>query len=149
MRILKIIIFSLIVVAAGVQLIPAATNKLEVVKEKDFNVIYETSSNIKSLLIQSCYDCHSNVTNYPWYSKLQPVRMLMDHHIEAGKEELNFSAFGNYSDRKKRNKIEAIINQIEAGKMPISSYVAIQSEAKLNNQERSELLKFLRQLKKK
>lgn len=149
MKIKRAIVSTTIVIVVGIQFIPAANNNIKTEKEKGFNVIYETPLNIKNILVQSCYDCHSNSTNYPWYSKLQPIRMIMDSHIQEGKGELNFSSFGNYSDRIKRNKIESIINEIKANKMPLSSYKAMHPEAEISSQKKTDLLAFFKQLKSK
>lgn len=142
MKIKRVIVSTAIVIVAGIQFIPATNNNIKTVEEKDFNVIYETPTDIKTMLIQNCYDCHSNSTNYPWYSKIQPFRMIMDNHVKEGKNELNLSSFGEYSNRKRRNRIESIINEIEADKMPLSSYKLMHFEAKLSLQEKNDLLGF-------
>jgi hypothetical protein len=73
-------------------------------------------------LQNSCFDCHSNSINYPWYSFVQPVRMFLDSHINEGKENLNFSEYGTYSRRKQRSKLDRIIKQIQSDEMPLASY---------------------------
>lgn len=149
MKIKKVIVSTVIVIVVGIQFIPATDNNIETAKEKDFSVIYDTPKNIKITLGQSCYDCHSNSTNYPWYSKIQPIRMIMDSHVEEGKNQLNFSLFGDYSERVRRNKIESIINEIEADRMPLGSYKFMHPEAQISSQEKTDLFKFLKQLKSK
>ena len=100
-----------------------------------------------NILKKSCYDCHSNNTNYPWYSYIQPIRLMMDHHVEEGKEELNFSEFGNYSERRKRNKLRSITEQIEKRKMPLLSYLWLHSEATINQSQIDSILSFLNEVK--
>jgi len=72
---------------------------------------------------------------------------MMDHHVEEGMKELNFSEFGNYSERRKRNKLRAISYQIENGKMPLSSYLWLHSDANLSNEEKKILMEFISSLK--
>ena len=83
----------------------------------DFTKTYNVPKNIEIILRTSCYDCHSNNTNYPWYSSIQPIRMFMDNHIREGKENLNFSEWGNYSKSKKKNKLDRIEKEIKCKEM--------------------------------
>ena len=46
---------------------------------------------VSGILKSSCYDCHTNQTNYPWYNQVAPVSWWLADHIEEGKEHLNFS----------------------------------------------------------
>ena len=70
---------------------------IKVEKNESSDLSYEISNNypvsneLSQLLKVSCYDCHSNNTNYPWYSKIQPVAWWLDHHVQDGKKHLNFS----------------------------------------------------------
>ena len=40
---------------------------------------------------QSCADCHSNLTTWPWYSNVAPVSWLVQDHVDEGRTELNLS----------------------------------------------------------
>src|SRR5258705_5492396 len=71
------------------------------------------TGNIQSILKTACYDCHSNNTNYPWYSKIQPFGWLLAGHIRKGKVELNFNEFGSYSMRRQISKLNGIANSIK------------------------------------
>ena len=66
----------------------------------NFTEVYNVPKNVEVVLQTSCYDCHSNNTNYPWYSNIQPVGFFMEHHIKEAKENVNFDEWGNYSSRK-------------------------------------------------
>ncbi len=85
-----------IVIFVGIQFVPKNYNQSTEVPTSDFMTIYNAPKNIESLLKTSCYDCHSNNTDYPWYNKIQPVAWFMEGHINEAKEELNFSEFGNF-----------------------------------------------------
>lgn len=141
-KILKRILVGLLVVLVGIQLIPANVNKQEPVPKTDISYVYDVPESVMNVLETSCYDCHSNNTNYPWYSKVQPVRLLMDKHIREGKKELNFNEFGNYSERMKRNNIQSIGSQVEEGEMPLPSYLIMHEEAKLSGEEKDALIEF-------
>lgn len=108
----------------------------------NFTEIYKVPKNIEATLRTSCYDCHSDNTNYPWYSYIQPVRFFMDGHINNGKKELNFNEFGNYSKRKQENKLNRIAKEIKEDEMPLNSYTLIHKNAKLSKTQKQEVLKW-------
>lgn len=92
--------------------------------------------NVLNVFKNSCNDCHSNNTRYPWYVNIQPMGWLMTNHIKDGKANLNFSEFGTYSKRKQANKLRAIAKSINDGSMPISSYTIMHTDAKLNSEDK-------------
>ena len=71
------------------------------------NTIF-VSNEVGQILQTSCFDCHSNYTNYPWYTHIQPLGLWMNHHVNEGKSELNFSEFESYSLKRKLHKLEEI-----------------------------------------
>ena len=137
-----------LITLVGIQFIPAYVNKQEVISSSDIRHVYDVPDNVMNILENSCYDCHSNNTNYPWYSQVQPIRLIMDHHVEEGKEELNFSEFANYSERRKRNKMRAISEQIEKSKMPLHSYLWLHSDAIITTSQKDSIVAFINDQKK-
>jgi len=131
----------------GIQFIPTTRNQSNVVSETDFSKTFDVPYNIQNLLKNSCYDCHSNNTNYPWYNKIQPVSWLLENHIKEGKKEFNFSEFGTYSKRRQKSKLKAVINQIRDDEMPIYSYTLIHKDAKLSEYKKKDLIDWLTELR--
>ena len=96
---------------------------------------FNVSENVGKILSNSCLDCHSNYTQYPWYTIIQPFGRWMGSHIAKGKSELNFDEFDSYSDRRKASKLKSISFSIEDKSMPLSSYTLIHQSAKLSAHE--------------
>ncbi|WP_299432420.1 heme-binding domain-containing protein [uncultured Maribacter sp.] len=94
------------------------------------------SQDVKVLLEQTCYDCHSNNTNYPWYNNVAPVSFWMANHVKDGKKHLNFSEWESYSTKKKDHKLEEVIETLEEGKMPLKEYTWTHEKAKLTEKEK-------------
>lgn len=90
---------------------------------------------MQTILFNACADCHSNESKYTWYSKITPVNFWMEHHIEEGKEHLNLSDWGSFSNKKKAHKLEEIYEEVEEKEMPLTSYTWIHKEAKLTENE--------------
>lgn len=112
----------------------------------NFTKVYNVPKKVEIILRTSCYDCHSNNTNYPWYSYIQPVRMVMESHINEGKENLNFNEWGNYSSRKQNNKLDRIAKQIESNEMPLASYTLIHKNATLSATQKKEVLDWINKI---
>lgn len=147
MRIIKIIILVLLVAFVGIQFVPTQRNQSDIVPVTDFMLVNTVSKEIKNKLQVSCYDCHSNNTQYPWYNKIQPVAWILEGHIKDGKEELNFNEWDLLSSRRKASKLRSIIKQIESSEMPLSSYTLIHKDAKFSDLEKKELIEWITQLK--
>jgi len=109
----------------------------------NFTKVYNVPKNVKNILRTSCYDCHSNYTNYPWYSNIQPARFLMESHIKEGKENLNFNEWGNYSSRKQKNKLDRIVKEIKSNEMPLASYTLIHKNAILSSSQKQEVMNWI------
>lgn len=133
----------LVVVLVGMQLIPNQHNEYEPTTSDDFAVIYEVPAEVESLLRRACYDCHSNQTNYPWYSKVQPINLLVANHVNEGTAELNFSKFGQLSNRKKKMKIKSMIKEIEKGEMPLKSYLFLHNDAAFSDSQKQPIVDYL------
>ena len=76
-----------------------------------------------------------------------PLGFFMESHIAAGKENLNFNEWGNYSARKQNNKLDRIAKQIKSNEMPLSSYTMIHKNATLSATQKKEVLDWISQLK--
>ncbi|MDQ6756916.1 MAG: heme-binding domain-containing protein [Bacteroidota bacterium] len=143
MRILKKILMGLFIVFIIIQFIRPAHNTSGQVLPTDITKIINVPGNILSVLKNSCYDCHSNNTRYPWYINIQPMGWIMANHIKDGKANLNFSEFGSYSKRKQANKLRAIAKSINDGSMPISSYTIMHTDAKLSEENKKNITNWV------
>ena len=85
MTIKKKIILGLAVVLIAIQFFQPLRNQAVEVPATHIERVYTVPQNVKAILVQSCYDCHSNNTHYPWYSRIQPGAWYMAEHIKRGK----------------------------------------------------------------
>ena len=114
----------------------------------DFLKIKNTPEPIAKLIRNSCYDCHSNETKYPFYSNIQPVAWLLKNHIDEGRKELNFSTFATYEPKRQAQKLEEAAEYVEQKKMPLESYTLGHSDAKLSDEQRRQLVNYFRMVQK-
>ena len=147
MRIVKIVALVLLICFVGIQFVPTELNQSDIVPKTDFLLVNNLPRDIGTLLQGSCYDCHSNKTDYPWYNKIQPVAWFLENHIAEGKEELNFNEWNEYSNRRKYSKLKSIISQIEDDEMPLFSYTLIHKDAVLSKSEKTLVIDYMKKIK--
>lgn len=105
----------------------------EVNPHTDFIEWTKAPKNIEKMVRTSCYDCHSNETFYPWYSKVAPVSWIISGHVKEGRSHLNFSQWGQYGNEKQIHKLEECYFEVSKGKMPLRSYELLHHEARLTS----------------
>ncbi len=106
----------------------------------DIAVVAQMPAELNNMIKESCYDCHSNEVKYPWYTNVAPLSWWIKHHINEGREELNFSEWGTYKSRRIDKKLKECAEMLEEGEMPLSSYTLIHGEAKLSEAQKSQLI---------
>lgn len=114
---------------------------------KDFMAMYPPSAEVTSILKTACYDCHSYETEYPWYTYTQPLAWWIGDHIDHGRDELNFSEFGNYSPQRADHKLDEGIEYVESEEMPLPSYTWSHGDARLTWEERELLMDWFAELR--
>ena len=146
-KILFVILFVILIVFIIIQFIRPARNTSGQVLQTDISKIYSIPQNVSSLLKNACYDCHSNNTNYPWYTNIQPVGWLLAADIKNGKAKLNFSEFGSFSSRRQISKLRNIENRIKDGTMPLPAYQLMHKDARLTKEEKELLIDWIQKTK--
>lgn len=129
------ILIGLLIVLIIAQFIQPPKNNGSPVTANDITHSVQVPDSVMTLLKVACYDCHSNSTKYPWYSRITPVNWWLYNHIQEGKHELNFSEFTG-SFRRKMRKLEESAELTEKHEMPLSSYLWIHKDAKLSDEQR-------------
>lgn len=147
MSLTKKILLVICIVIIVIQFIQPDHNKSDQVLQTDISKIVSISDSVQAILKNACYDCHSNNTNYPWYSNIQPMGWLMAIHIEKAKNELNFSEFGTYSQRRQLSKLDGIANSVRDDIMPLKSYKLMHRNAQLSTNERALFINWADQLR--
>jgi hypothetical protein len=137
----KIMLF-LLAALVVIQFIHPAKNKSEGIQPNYIGNNYPVPEHVRSILAKACNDCHSNNTVYPWYSKLQPVDWWLDKHVRNGKKHLNLDEYTNRSLRYQYHKMEETIDMVKDNEMPLDSYTWIHKDAKLTDQEKSQLTEW-------
>jgi hypothetical protein len=138
-KILKIIAIIVFVGLFGIQFIRPNRTNPPINQAETLEANTNVPADIEAILNRSCNDCHSNKTNYPWYSNIAPISWKLVEHIEEGRDEMNFSKWGTYSKERKQRKLEQICEEVEEKKMPHNQYLWIHWDAKLSFEDINKL----------
>lgn len=93
------------------------------------------SDTLAGIFLNACYDCHSNHTQYPWYSNVAPFSWYLNRHIVEGKANLNFSSWGIMDKAQKITQLDQICEEVTHETMPLKSYVRIHRSSRLSELE--------------
>lgn len=97
---------------------------------------------VMEVLRTACYDCHSNETEWPWYSRVAPISWRIAEHVHEAREELNFSEWQDMTQEDQEHAREDIWEKVEEGAMPLSDYLRMHPEAVLTDPQREALRRW-------
>jgi mono/diheme cytochrome c family protein len=87
------------------------------------------STQTRQLAVRACFDCHSNETEWPWYSNVAPMSWFVQSHVDEGRGRLNFSEWNRPQDAREAAET------VREGEMPPRSYLFIHPNARLTDAE--------------
>jgi len=135
MKIIKKIGLLLLVVFIIAQFFGPEKNDGDVTSVEAFYADTNPPEDVKLILKNTCNDCHSDHTRYPWYDKITPVNYWLAEHVEDGKKHFNISKWNDYSDKKKDHKLDELIEMVEEKEMPLPSYTWTHGDADLSQEQ--------------
>jgi hypothetical protein len=118
-----------------IQLIPFGHNHTNpvVVSEPNWS-----SPEARALVKEHCFQCHSNETEWPWYSNIAPGSWLIAFDVIAGRGEFNFSDWKSHP-----GELDEMVHEIQDGGMPPIQYWIAHPNSKMNDQQKQELIDAL------
>ncbi|MFN0064034.1 MAG: heme-binding domain-containing protein [Myxococcaceae bacterium] len=125
---MKRVLWALAFAFVGIQFVPFGRNHTNppVLQDSAWN-----SPKTRELAARACFDCHSNQTRWPWYSHVAPISWMVRHHVNEGREHLNFSEAGRtYKDADEAGEV------VREGEMPLPPYLLVHPEARLSPEEK-------------
>lgn len=139
-RIGALVVAAPLVLFLAIQLIPVwllQTNP-PVVAEPKWD-----SPQTQTLAQRACYDCHSNETTWPLYSRVAPISWLVTLDAIRGRRHLNFSEWGVARSGEGGRRVREIGEVISEGSMPPQLYLLTHPAAQLTEAEKQQLIEGL------
>jgi len=132
-KILLIIIIGGLVVFGLIQLIPVDRTNPATTQEPTWS-----SPEARALAKEHCFQCHSNETEWPWYSYIAPASWLIKFDVVEGRAKFNFSEWD-----KRPGEWDEMAEQISSGSMPPLQYTLFHPSSNLNDQQKQQLIDAL------
>jgi hypothetical protein len=98
---------------------------------------------VKEILRNSCYSCHSNETRLPIYDQVVPAYWLVQHDVKEARQHLNFSEIGKLPPAQQKAMLWEAVNMIQLGAMPLPRYLTVHPGAKVTPQQVEVLRAYL------
>jgi hypothetical protein len=118
----------LVAIFVGIQFIPVERTNPQIKSEID------APENVKAIFKKACYNCHSNETNWFWYTKIAPVSFLTSSDVTEGRRHLNFTEWNVNKEAKAKDEIW---DEVRNEDMPPWYYKIMHSDAKLTQEEKN------------
>ena len=137
-KLLRWIVLTGFFLFAAIQFIPIARTNPPVTGD------VPAAPEIKSLLRNACYDCHSHETVWPWYSRVAPVSWLIASDVKEGRGKMNFSTWADYKPAKQGVLLDDAAEQIRQGDMPPFYYAWMHPNARLTDTQKEQLTSWMK-----
>jgi len=135
-RILRFVLIGLGVLFVALQFIPVERTNPPVTG------LVDAPEDVLTTLRRSCWDCHSNETEWPWYAYVAPMSLRVSQHVWMGREHVNFTEWDGYDAEERDEAYEEIAKEIDRGGMPLKDYLLVHRNAKLTTSDRERLVSW-------
>lgn len=98
---------------------------------------------VKQILRNSCYNCHSNETKLAWFDQIVPAYWLVTRDVNEARKHLNFSEIGLKPAAMQKAALYEAVNQIQLGAMPLPAYRRMHPEAAVTSGQLAVLRAYL------
>jgi len=116
-----------------IQLIPIDRSNPAITREPNWS-----SPEARALVKEHCFQCHSNETEWPWYSYVAPASWLIKFDVVAGRNKFNYSEWD-----KNPGNLSEMTENIQRGSMPPMQYTIFHPNSNLNAQQKQALIDAL------
>lgn len=139
------VLITLLLLFVAIQIKTTDKTPIKVTPETDFLTLEDAPQEVTQLIQSTCYDCHSNQTQYPWYSHIAPISWWLEGHINNGKSKVNFSIWDSYTPAQQASLKNESAELIEKKWMPILTYKITHADARLTEAQRHMLIDWLKE----
>ena len=130
-KFIKYIFILIIIAVIGIQFIKVEKTNPPVTGD------IKAPAEVKNIFRNACYDCHSNETEWPWYSSVAPISWFIEDDVRDGRKHLNFSEWETYKDTRKTKKRGEIWDEVNEGSMPLKMYTYLHPKSNLDFNQKS------------
>src|SRR5712692_7214456 len=97
-----------------------------------------------AIVQRACQNCHSQQTEWPWYSHVAPVSWLLARDVQQARLHMNLSRWQDYSTDDRLRLLSEIGSAVRNREMPLPRYLLLHPEARLTDKDRQEIYQWTR-----
>lgn len=97
-----------------------------------------------ALFERACQNCHSQRTEWPWYSHVAPMSWLIARDVQQARSHMNLSRWQEYSTDERLGLLSEIGSAVRNREMPKQRYLLLHPEARLTDKERLQIYEWTR-----
>jgi hypothetical protein len=86
-------------------------------------------------LEKSCQNCHSEKTEWPWYSYVAPMSWMIENDVQLARSHMNLSHWNGYNPEEQQEILSKMSVLVKNRAMPLPRYLLLHPEAKLSDAE--------------
>lgn len=131
MKLLRLGLAFVIVLAVALQLVPRGEPRTN----PPSPALIDGPPEVMEILRTSCFDCHSNETEWPWYSYVAPMSWLVTEDVAGGRSRMNLSEWGDLRLGYQKRYARKMVERVEKGEMPMWQYTAVHWDARVSEEE--------------
>jgi hypothetical protein len=133
-KFLKWLVIILVIAFVAAQFLPMARTNPPFTAAQTIDNIVKVPPDVHATLMRACGDCHSNETQWPWYSHVAPTSWFVVGHVNDGRKHINLSTWmrPGHEPQDSIDRLKAMCRQVQSGGMPLTSYTIIHWNAKLS-----------------
>jgi hypothetical protein len=140
MKKIRLILLLLLVVTIAMQFFRPERANPPVDRDLHITAALDVPADVMYLLERACADCHSHSTEWPWYTNVAPVSWVIAHHVDHGRECVNFDQWATYTEYEMQKVLDEIAEEVDQGKMPLPAYLRMHAEARLSDGDRARIV---------
>jgi hypothetical protein len=96
------------------------------------------------IIERSCQNCHSERTDWPWYSYVAPMSWLIENDVRQARSHMNLSHWEGYTLAKQQEILTELSAMIRSRQMPPPRYLQMHPSAKLSDAEIDQIYQWAR-----
>ena len=145
-RSVKLSFPALILLFVVIQVVRPSRDNPRVDPARDVAAVHLTPPTVSAILQRSCNDCHSNQTNWPWYSNVAPFSWVVAHDVKDGRKALNLSEWAAYPGEERQKLAGEMCEAAKEREMPLTQYTLVHRRARLSGPDTQVLCSWTQQL---
>jgi heme-binding protein len=100
---------------------------------------------VMATIQRSCGNCHSEKTEWPWYSYVAPASWMVERDVRQARSHMDLSLWNNYDDARKQEILAELAAVVRNRKMPLPRYTLLHTDAKLSDADIERIYQWAKQ----